>query len=411
MLPYQVMKGMRVFPPQEHKKLSQVLNGWSQAATEYGFLQYKTSVLESADIYANKTSDEIMREQTYRFTDRGGRDVLLRPEITPGVSNMIVAMQKNRNLTSPCKVFSIGSVFRYENTQKGRSREHIQFNVDLFGADSAWADAEVIAVAFSALEHIGFRKEDFIVYLNSRESLQKTILELGIPKESLRKALRLLDKRDKMSEKEFEKELSAYRITPMALDDALQETPPPIREIMEILPEGMPAEYNPKIIRGFDYYTGMVFEIYAKDTGIASRSVTGGGRYDTLIESYGGSPLPAVGFGMGDVVLLDCMEALKNNTIKEEKTVAIYVTEEQDTAKGVQAGNILRKHFPATFIGTVNGGKIAAVYKNCEQSGVYFTVGIENGSFSVRNLSERNTETYTSIDEVTQALTDTIKTS
>ena len=121
------MKGMRVFSPQEHEKLAQVLRGWTDAAVAYGFRQYKTSVLESADIYTDKTSEEIMSEQTYQFTDRGGRDVLLRPEITPGVSTMTVDLQKKRMFKTPFKVFSIGSVFRYENTQKGRSREHIQF--------------------------------------------------------------------------------------------------------------------------------------------------------------------------------------------------------------------------------------------------------------------------------------------
>ena len=405
------MKGMRVFPPQEHEKLSQVLKGWVQAATDYGFSQYKTSVLESADIYADKTSEEIMREQTYRFTDRGGRDVLLRPEITPGVSNMIVDLQKNRKILSPCKVFSIGSVFRYENTQKGRSREHVQFNVDLFGDNSAWADAEIIAVAFAALEHIGFEKKNFIVYLNDRASMQKTIIELGIPKESLKEALRLLDKRDKISEKVFEEEMSVYNITPIALDDALQEPPARVREITELLPEDVPAEYNPKIVRGFDYYTGMVFEIYAKEKNIASRSVTGGGRYDTLIESYGGNSLPAVGFGMGDVVLLDCMEAFNISTKQTGKAVVVYVTEEQSLMKGAQTCNTLRKHIPASFIGTVNPKKVSAVYKNYEQTGTRYTVGIEEGSFSVRNLSARSSETYTSIDEVVTMLTNITKTS
>ena len=314
------MKGMRVFPPKEHEKLSQVLNGWTEAAVVHGFLQYKTSVLESVDIYADKTSEEIMREQTYRFTDRGGREVLLRPEITPGVSTMVVDLQKNRKLIQPFKVFSIGSVFRYENTQKGRSREHIQFNVDLFGDESAWADAEVIEVAFTSIEKIGFQKSDFIVRLNDRASMQQTIADLGIPTDSIKEVLRLLDKRDKISEKEFEKELSAYGVTSVALDDSLQEPPKRIREVIELLSESVPAEYDPKIVRGFDYYTGMVFEIYAKDRTTASRSVTGGGRYDALIESYGGDPLPAVGFGMGDVVLLDCAEAFGIEAQQQKKS-------------------------------------------------------------------------------------------
>lgn len=399
-----------MFPPKEHEKLSQVLDGWVNAATTHGFSQYKTSVLESADIYADKTSDEIMREQTYRFTDRGGRDVLLRPEITPGVSSMVVEMQRNRSFRSPLKMFSIGSVFRYENTQKGRSREHIQFNIDLFGDDGAWADAEVIAVAVASLEKIGFQKSDFVVYINDRAAMEHTFSELGTPKESLKEVLRLLDKRDKISEKEFAEQLSSHHtIAPVALDNALKETPRRVRDIMALLPADITAEYNPKIVRGFDYYTGMVFEIYAKDRKIAPRSVTGGGRYDTLIESYGGDPLPAVGFGMGDVVLLDCLEAFTIAQAVSNTTVITCVTDEQAITKGMRTSDTLRKYFPVSFIGMVDQKKVSAVYKYYEQMGVRYVIGIEDASFSVRDLSARNTETFTAISDIVAAITNNSK--
>lgn len=399
------MKGMRIFPPKEHEKLAQVLNGWVNAATAYGFQQYKTSVLESTDIYTDKTSEEIMREQTYRFTDRGGRDVLLRPEITPGVSTMVVDLQKKRALKTPFKVFSIGSVFRYENTQKGRSREHIQLNVDLFGDDTAWADAEVIMVAFAALEKIGFQKDDFVVRLNDRATMEHTLINLGLAKNRLRDTLRLLDKREKMSQKEFDEQLSAYDITAVALDDALNETPERVRAVMELLPETVTAEYDQKIIRGFDYYTGIVFELYAKDQKIAPRSVAGGGRYNTLITAYGGDPLPAVGFGMGDVVLLDCLEAYNLPTPTTNAVAALYVTNEQDTAKGVRAAAALRQHTTTTFIGTIPQKKTTDTYKHYERLGIRYVIGLENGSFAVRALAERKTETFTAIDEVVTFIT------
>ena len=401
------MKGMRVFSPDEHQKLACVLRGWVDAAVSYGFRQYKTSVLESVDIYADKTSEEIMQEQTYRFTDRGGRDVLLRPEITPGVSTMIVDLQKQRMLKSPFKVFSIGSVFRYENTQKGRSREHIQYNVDIFGDDTAWADAEVIAVAFAALEKIGFRQDDFVVRLNDRTVMERILLDLGVPANRLRDTLRLLDKREKMSEKEFAEQLSVYAITAVALDDALREVPERVRVIMELLPDTISAEYDPKIIRGFDYYTGMVFELYAKDRKIAPRSIAGGGRYNTLIESYGGDPLPAVGFGMGDVVLLDCLEAY-NLTVPLSSVVAVLcVTDDQNTVKGVQAATALRKQVPVSFVGTVPQKKMADIYKYYERMGVRYVVGLDGGSYVVRVLSSRSTETFATIDDVVVFITNT----
>ena len=334
---YLYMKGMRVFTPDEHTKLAQVLHGWVDAAVLCGFRQYKTSVLESADIYTDKTSEEIMREQTYRFTDRGGRDVLLRPEITPGVSTMVVDLQKKRAFKPPFKIFSIGSVFRYENTQKGRSREHIQYNVDIFGSDAVWADAEVITVAFTALEKIGFQVKDFVVRLNDRATMEQVLTNFGLSENALQEVMRLLDKKGKMNRKEFAEHLSAYDITDVALDDALREIPERVREVMELLPDTISAEYDPNIVRGFDYYTGIVFEIYAKDQKIAPRSVAGGGRYDTLIASYGGNPLPAIGFGMGDVVLLDCLEAYNLKTSEAGIVIALCVTNNQDIPKGVRA--------------------------------------------------------------------------
>lgn len=396
---------MRVFPPQEHEKLAQVLRGWTDAAVAHGFRQYKTSVLESVDIYADKTSEEIMSEQTYQFTDRGGRDVLLRPEITPGVSTMVVDLQKKRGFKSPFKVFSIGSVFRYENTQKGRSREHIQFNVDLFGDDTAWADAEVIATAYDSMERIGFQRSDFVVRFNDRAALESTLINLGLSEGSIRDVLRLLDKRDKMAYKEFAEQLSAHGITVVALDDALREVPESVRRVMALLPDTISSEYDPKIIRGFDYYTGIVFEIYAKDSKIAARSVAGGGRYDKLIESYGGNSLPAVGFGMGDVVLLDCLEAYNLTAAAASATASLFVSDEQDVSKGVQAAALLRQHISASFIGVVPEKKSADKYKYYEQLGTRYVVGLVNGSFTVRVLAARETETFTTIDDVAMFIT------
>jgi len=396
---------MRVFPPHEHEKLTQVLNGWVDAATTYGFQQYKTSVLESTDIYTDKTSEEIMREQTYRFTDRGGRDVLLRPEITPGVSTMVVDLQKKRGFKTPFKVFSIGSVFRYENTQKGRSREHIQFNVDLFGNDTAWADAEVIALAFTALEKIGFKKDDFIVRMNDRAILEGTLTELGATKNTLRDIMRLLDGREKINQKEFDEQLSTYGITTVALDDALRETPERVRTVIELLPDTISTEYNPKIIRGFDYYTGIVFEIYAKEQKIAPRSVAGGGRYNTLIESYGGEPLPAIGFGMGDVVLLDCLEAYNLETPAAGPVAVLYTTDEQSTVKGIGAATALRQHMPTSFIGVIPQKKTTDTYKYYEQLKAQYVIGLHDSSFVVRVLAERKTETFTTIEEVVAHIT------
>lgn len=394
---------MRVFPPEAHRKLTHVLDGWVNAARLYGFLQYKTPLIDPMDLYTDKTSEEIMREQTYHFTDRGNRSVVLRPEITPGACSLVLGLQRNRVLRSPFKGFTIGSVFRYENTQKGRSREHIQFNADIFGEREPWADAEVIAVIFAALANIGFRKNDFTVRINDRRAVTSALTDLGVPRESLPQVLRLLDRREKQDSGVFETELRKYAaVSVNAMDDVLRNVPDSVTRVMNLLPEDIPAVYDPGIIRGFDYYTGIVFEVFTTDRSVAPRSVAGGGRYDTLIESYGGSPFPAVGFGMGDVVLLDCLDAFSVPVPQSEISLVIYTTTDSDEAYR-RSGDV-RKRLPASFIGLVSEKKVSEVYKRGEAEGARYAVGIDAGVFTVRDLRTRKTATVSSVGAALTAM-------
>ena len=392
-------KGMRIFQPNEHKKLARILKGWMQAATARGFQQYKTSVLDPIELYEGKTSEEIMREQTYRFTDRGGREVVLRPEITPGVSSMVVEMQNKRTLQTPLKVFTIGSVFRYENPQKGRKREHIQYNVDIFGEPAAWAEAEVIEVAFAAIEDIGLKKSDFEVRINDRSAMKTVLTDLGIKEEKMPEVLRLLDRREKMDESAFNDELGTLLDIDRSantIDNELQKTPERVDEVINLLPKDISAEYDPKIIRGFDYYTGIVFEIFAKDKNRASRSITGGGRYDNLIETYGGTPLPAVGFGMGDVTLADCMQELDIKTDSEEMTTVVLCTTAKDMVKkayaiGEKWRSGAKEHFTVSFIGFVPKKKLTDIYKRHEERARFVVSLDENNTLHARMLAKQET--------------------
>ncbi len=396
-------KGMRTVTPREHKQLTRILNGWIAAGEAYGFQQYKTPILDPAELYEDKTSEEIVREQTYRFTDRAGRDVILRPEITPGVSRMMVDLQKHRVIRSPYKVFSIGSVFRYEKPQHGRTREHIQFNVDIFGESSAWAESEVIEIACDSLKRIGFRCEDFVVRLNDRHAVEKTLIDVGISGNMLPDVLRLFDRRKKMAVATFSREMK--KITNISLDTidkAMLHPTQRVQEVVNLLPEGIAAEYDPSVIRGFDYYTGIIFEIFTKDKKIASRSVAGGGRYDRLIESYGGSPLPAVGFGMGDIVLADCLEKIGSEDALPTTPVIVCATSEHATAYAQNLCRIMRSdfvdrktdtHFPVSFIGTVPEKKLTDRYKRCEKDGVQYVIAAdEQGNISARILASRKTK-------------------
>ena len=401
-------RGMRQFMPREHRKLEKILTGWVTAACTYGFEQYKTPLLDPLSLYTGKTSEEIVSQQTYSFTDRADREVVLRPEITPGVSAMMAELQKDRTIRPPYKLFSIGSVFRYEREQKGRTREHIQFNVDIFGESSLWAEAEVIAVAFASLERMGFAKDSFIVRLNDRRAMQQALKKHDVKQADLPEVFRLLDRQNKMESSTFNELFSRYTSTPWStIEKTFSEgvdKESALEQLIALLTNvfGIPAEIDASIVRGFDYYTGIVFELYANDKKKASRSVAGGGRYDTLIESYGGSSLPAVGLAMGDVVVSDCLP-----TTEEKGTVQTVVCVNDSTlcGTGLTYAELLRNelHLPASFIGVVREADLSKVYQYHEKEGVAYVISFPSrDTCIVRSLSTRQSHTL-SLSEDTDA--------
>ena len=399
---------MRTFPPKEHQQLAHILNGWVQTAQQYGFSQYKTPILNPFELYVDKTSQEIVKNQMYSFTDRGNREVVLRPEITPGTASMLVTLQNDTTFISPFKGFTIGSVFRYENPQKGRTREHIQFNADIFGADDAWAEAEIIDLAFAALESMQLPRDGFSVRLNDRSNMEMVLATVGIDSTSLHAVLRLLDKREKMKPKEFKTALEELTEVPLsAIDKALANKPERVAKVMDLLPDSIQALYDPSVVRGFDYYTGIVFEIFARDTSIATRSVAGGGRYDSLIASYGGGSLPAVGFGMGDTILYDCFSAFNVETKLAEAPIVMCVEDTATLATGYAVSQKIRKHLPTSFVGVISEKKLSAKYKKYDAISIKHVIHLaaDEITFSIRNLHTRETSTYTKVDDVIAHLT------
>lgn len=306
-------KGVRDFYPKDWAQLSRAFDLIRTRLALWGYEEYNASPLERAELYEKKTSEEIVSEQTYTFEDRGGRRVTLRPEMTPTLARMIAG--KRRELPMPQRWFSIPNCFRYERPQRGRLREHFQLNVDLVGLPSGEADVEIVNVASSVLKAFGADPDDFVIRVNSRRLLTAATAAVGLDADQSRAYLRLLDKKDKMSAAEFEaasREIAGNdplsiiekRQSPDVLD-AIEE----IEALIEKLAERGVTNvvFDPTITRGFDYYTGMIFEVYDTDTE-NSRSMFGGGRYDGLVAAYGGDPVPAVGFGMGDVTLMNFLE-------------------------------------------------------------------------------------------------------
>jgi len=297
-------KGVRDFYPADQAFLNYLLATYRTVAERMGYVEYHASVLEPAELYKSKGADneELVNEQTYTFVDRGGREVTLRPEMTPTVARMVSA--KRRELGFPLRLFSIPNVFRYERPQRGRLREHWQLNVDLFGSPSLAADAEVIMVAHTLMKEFGAEDKDFAIKLGSRTFLNTLMDTYSLGDETRMRFLGLLDRRAKMPAEEFAAALGEMNVPLDAL--SADTAPADVAEVLDLLATlGIQnAVFDPSIVRGFAYYSGMVFEVF--DTHPENnRALFGGGRYDNLTSLFDDEPITGVGFGMGDVTMHD----------------------------------------------------------------------------------------------------------
>lgn len=322
-LPTDPYKGVRDFYPEDKAVQQYIFDVWQMTAEHFGYQAYDASVLEPAELYKSKTSAEIVNEQTYTFTDRGDREVTLRPEMTPTVARMVAG--RRRELSFPVRWYSIPNLFRYERTQRGRLREHWQLNCDLFGVDDPSADIELLLLVNDIFKNFGAEGGvHYAIHIASRRVLEVLYDSLAIDQDTRVAATRLADRKLKMDAAHFETEMTAIAgaATPAILDflnttdvTALSDTIKASAAYIELemvvttLTElGCAAVFDPTIIRGFDYYTGVVFEV--KDLHPDNnRSMLGGGRYDNLTGLFDGDPIPGIGFGMGDVTMRDFLES------------------------------------------------------------------------------------------------------
>lgn len=300
-------KGVRDFYPEDQALLNYLLATYRRIAEQFGYVEYHASILEPAELYKSKgaENEEMVNDQTYTFIDRGEREVTLRPEMTPTVARMVAA--KRREFGFPLRLFSIPNVFRYERPQRGRLREHWQLNVDIFGSQSLAADAEIMAVAHSIMMAFGAQESDFVIKIGSRSFLNTLIAEQGLSEEGGRNLLGLLDRKAKMPGAEFEAALAELGVSGDLL--SADNVPEDVRAVIATL-ENMGitnAVFDPSIVRGFAYYTGVVFEVFDTHPD-NNRSLFGGGRYDNLTAMFEDSAegeIAGVGFGMGDVTMQD----------------------------------------------------------------------------------------------------------
>lgn len=301
-------KGVRDFYPEDQFVQKYLFETMARTTELFGYEEYNASVLEPAELYRTKTSEEIVNEQTYTFLDRGERAVTLRPEMTPTVARMIAA--RKRELPLPVRWYSIQNFFRYERPQRGRIREFWQLNADIIGHAGLESDVEVISLAYAIMRAFGADERNFEVRVSDRRLLDDVYESCEIQEAERAAVTRLLDRREKIDDfpESMEKLVGKRAKELIATIDRTTSTAylEELRTSLKHLGIGN-VTVDTKITRGFDYYTGMVFEIF--DTNEANRrSLFGGGRYDNLLKLFSEESAPAVGFAVGDVTLRDFLE-------------------------------------------------------------------------------------------------------
>ncbi len=381
-------KGVRDFYPEDMAIQSYIFDVWKKTVESYGYQEYGASVLEPANLYKAKSGEEIVNEQTYTFIDRGEREVTLRPEMTPTVARMVAA--RKRELVFPLRWYSIPNLFRYEAPQRGRVREHWQLNVDMFGVESIEADTEVISLAYKIMKAFSAKDGDFTIRINSRQALQKEIEALLDDAASYPKAVRLIDKKEKISAEDFQKEWTKISSKPFNTDTIA--TPEKIADLQgKLALLGIKnVVFYPFLMRGFDYYTDIVFEIF--DTSPENRrSLFGGGRYDKLTTLFSDDNVPAVGFCMGDVTIRDFLET--HGLLHEKKASADYcvcVVSESGAAFAMKIADELREKNSRVAI-DFSYKKIGDQIKNADRRGIpeVIVIGedeVATGTYKIKNL-------------------------
>jgi len=300
------LPGFRDFYPEDCDRRNYVVETWRTVARRYGFVEYDGPTLEGGDLYRKKNEEgaEIL-EQLYGFCDRGGREVALRPEMTPTLARMVAA--KEKHYRKPMKWFCVSNFFRHERQQKGRLREFLQFNADIIGESSPEADAESVALAVDLMRGFGFGAEHFVVRLSDRRAWMGFLGSRGCDEAQAGKVLACVDKIDREPAEKLEGKLAGTGLAVADLRKFISGGSPadfaPVLAALEARGMADFVEPDLSIVRGLAYYTGVVFEMFDRSKSL--RALAGGGRYDGLIKglSDGAADLPAIGFGMGDVVL------------------------------------------------------------------------------------------------------------
>jgi histidyl-tRNA synthetase len=417
----QPYKGARDFYPEDKRLQKYMFNVMRRVSERFGYEETDAPILEPLELYTAKTGDEIVNEQTYVFEDRGGRKVVIRPEWTPTISRMVAA--RRQELAYPLRLYAIPNLWRYERPQRGRLREHWQLNVDIFGVDNLLAEAEIIQVANGILKQFGATHDMYTIRVNSRKLMDFIFKEyLQLDGVQTHMASKLIDRMHKMPADEFAADVDAI-FTPSQreagssnkligllktktiehLPEVIRQSSPALelKELLHTLKEARitNARFDISIMRGFDYYTGIVFEVFDEKPD-NNRSMLGGGRYDGLVGLFGVAPLPTVGFGFGDVTLQNFLVGHDLMPVIRPE-VDVYVVLIGDVYNGAQKVIDEMREMGVNVAVDINGGKPDKQIKAAVKKGIHYVMFIgekelKEEQYEIKNLVTGASERHSS---------------
>ena len=390
-------KGVRDFYPEDMAVQRHIFDTWSRTAESFGYERYDASVLEPSEVYKSKgaENEEMVNDQTYTFIDRGDREVTLRPEMTPTVARMIAG--RHKELPFPVRWYSIPNLFRYERSQRGRVREHWQLNCDIFGAeDQLAADVEMIALAYQTLINFGASEDMFSIRVNDRREMKEFYHSLGVIDEDIiTRITRLNDRFHKIERAEYMEDLR--QIAPGAAEAILEfvekseQTENAVTKALNTIGINN-VKIDRSLARGFDYYTGTIFEIFDNDPK-NNRSMLGGGCYDDLTSLFGDERIGGVGFGMGDVTMRDFLETHDlMPSLMRTTSLVVVPTESNFNLEGEKVAMIFRRAGVSTLV-DISDRKLGKKVSSAAHSGAGYllVIGedeIARSEYVLKNLAD-----------------------
>jgi histidyl-tRNA synthetase len=393
-------KGARDFYPEDKRQQQWLFSKWKKVVERYGYEEYDAPILEPTDLYLMKGSAEIVNEQTYTFKDRGDRSVTIRTEMTPSVSRMVAG--RRQELAYPARWYSIPNLWRYERMQRGRLREFWQLNVDIFGVSSTNAELEMLQIVDDLFQEFRAKRSSYIIKVNSRV-LVNTMFEFvcELNEEQSTQMIRLTDRMNKMNKTEFRSAVDKItrsmkksdKIIKLLQTKKIEELPkelqssPSVVELTSLLKNCKNVgirnvEFDISLMRGFDYYTDIVFEAFDTDPE-NNRSILGGGRYDGLVAQFGVDPVPTVGFAVGDVVFMDFLNTHKLNIKTKPKTEVIIIIREDESTDGVQKVASELREMDVNVAVDYSAKKVDKQFKNALKTDVGYALFI--GEDDIKN--------------------------